>query len=91
MVLYRKYRPKNFSEVVGQEHVVETLQGAIQTGRLAHAYLFTGPRGTGKTSTARILAKMVNCENSVIANPEGVKQSNRSDCFASLAMTVAYL
>ncbi|MDP3731083.1 MAG: DNA polymerase III subunit gamma/tau, partial [bacterium] len=62
MVLYRKYRPKNFAEVVGQEHVVETLQGAIQTGRLAHAYLFTGPRGTGKTSLARLLAKAVNCD-----------------------------
>src|SRR3989344_1334889 len=64
MVLYRKYRPKNFAEVVGQEHVVETLQGAIQTGRLAHAYLFTGPRGTGKTSLARLLAKVVNCDRS---------------------------
>ncbi len=64
MVLYRKYRPKNFAEVVGQEHVVETLQGAIKSGRLAHAYLFTGPRGTGKTSLARLLAKAVNCERS---------------------------
>lgn len=64
LTLYRKYRPKNFAEVVGQEHVVETLQGAIQTGRLAHAYLFTGPRGTGKTSLARLLAKAVNCDQS---------------------------
>ena len=67
MVLYRKYRPKNFAEVVGQEHVVETLQGAIKTGRLAHAYLFTGPRGTGKTSLARLLAKVVNCDQ--LRNP----------------------
>src|SRR3989344_5373057 len=63
LTLYRKYRPKNFAEVVGQEHVVETLQGAIKTGRLAHAYLFTGPRGTGKTSLARLLAKAVNCDD----------------------------
>ncbi|TSC75182.1 MAG: DNA polymerase III subunit gamma/tau [Parcubacteria group bacterium Gr01-1014_44] len=69
MVLYRKYRPRSFAEVVGQEHVVETLQGALQTGRLAHAYLFTGPRGTGKTSLARILAKAVNCDR---AMSEGV-------------------
>ena len=74
MVLYRKYRPKNFAEVVGQEHVVETLLGALQTGRLAHAYLFTGPRGTGKTSLARLLAKAVNCdrtESEGVLRPEG--------------------
>lgn len=62
MVLYRKYRPGKFSEVIGQEHVVQTLQGALKMGKLAHAYLFAGPRGTGKTSLARILAKTVNCE-----------------------------
>ena len=61
MVFYRKYRPKTFSEVVGQEHVVQTLQGALQNNSLAHAYLFTGPRGTGKTTLARLLAKVVNC------------------------------
>lgn len=55
-VLYRKYRPKAFKEVLGQEHIIKTLSGAIQQGRLSHAYLFTGPRGTGKTSIARILA-----------------------------------
>lgn len=70
MVLYRKYRPKNFAEVIGQEHVVQTLQGALQTGRLAHAYLFSGPRGTGKTSLARLLAKTVNCDQSYpLRNP----------------------
>jgi len=62
-VLYRKYRPSSFSEVVGQEHVVKTLKNAIKRGKIAHAYLFSGPRGIGKTTIARILAKAVNCEN----------------------------
>lgn len=60
-VLYRKYRPKTFKEVEGQEHVVRTLQGALLTGRVGHAYLFCGPRGTGKTTMARLLAKALNC------------------------------
>ncbi|HYO00259.1 MAG TPA: DNA polymerase III subunit gamma/tau, partial [Actinomycetota bacterium] len=60
--LYRKYRPQNFGEVVGQQHVTQTLLTAIKQDRLAHALLFSGPRGTGKTSTARILAKALNCE-----------------------------
>lgn len=60
-VLYRKYRPKSFGEVVGQEHVITTLQNAIKMDEVAHAYLFTGPRGTGKTSTARLFAKTLNC------------------------------
>lgn len=59
--LYRRWRSQTFDEVVGQEHVIRTLQNALRDGRLAHAYLFAGPRGTGKTSTARILAKAVNC------------------------------
>ncbi|MBR61365.1 MAG: hypothetical protein CL904_01725 [Dehalococcoidia bacterium] len=61
-VLYRKWRPKQFADIVGQPHVVQTLSRAVQSERLAHAYLFCGPRGTGKTSTARILAKSINCE-----------------------------
>ncbi len=59
--LYRKWRPQTFDEVVGQEHVTHTLQNALPAGRISHAYLFTGPRGTGKTSTGRLLAKAVNC------------------------------
>lgn len=62
MVFYRKYRPQNFEELVGQDHVKKTLLAAFNSGKLGHAYLFTGPRGSGKTSTARILAKIVNCE-----------------------------
>ena len=62
-VFYRKWRPQNLSEVVGQEHVTQTLRNAVAGGRVAHAYLFCGPRGTGKTSTGRILAKAVNCLN----------------------------
>ena len=62
LVLYRKYRPKFFSEMIGQEHIVQTLTNAISFNITAHAYLFTGPRGTGKTTIARLLAKTVNCE-----------------------------
>ena len=58
--LYRKYRPKSLSEVVGQKHITDTLANAIKSGRISHAYLLTGPRGTGKTSIARILAHEVN-------------------------------
>lgn len=60
-LLYRKYRPQTFGQVVGQEHVVKTLKGALITGRIGHAYLFTGPRGTGKTTLARVFAKALNC------------------------------
>jgi DNA polymerase III subunit gamma/tau len=69
--LYRKYRPQTPDEVRGQEHVVRALVGAVREGRLAHAFLFCGPRGTGKTSTARILAKMVNCEQGPTPDPCG--------------------
>ncbi len=68
-VFYRKWRPQTLSEVVGQEHVTQTLSHAVDSGRVAHAYLFCGPRGTGKTSTGRILAKAVNCLNPVQGEP----------------------
>lgn len=62
LVLYRKYRPKTFGEIAGQRHIVQTLTNALMSGRTAHAYLFCGPRGTGKTTMARLLAKSLNCE-----------------------------
>ncbi|MFM7718063.1 MAG: DNA polymerase III subunit gamma/tau, partial [Actinomycetota bacterium] len=69
--LYRRYRPQSPTEVLGQDHVIRALTGAVREGRLAHAFLFCGPRGTGKTSTARILAKMVNCERGPTPEPCG--------------------
>ena len=69
--LYRKYRPQTFEEILGQEHVSRTLANAITEDRVSHAYLFTGPRGTGKTSTARILAKALNCERGPTPSPCG--------------------
>ena len=71
VVFALKWRPQNFAEIVGQEHIVEKLAGAIKHDRVAHAYLFAGPRGVGKTSTARILAKALNCKESSTLNPCG--------------------
>ena len=67
--LYRKYRPKTFSEVVGQQHITDTLQRQVADGQVGHAYLFTGTRGTGKTTCARILAKAVNCQHPIDGAP----------------------
>ena len=69
-VLYRKWRPRRLEQVVGQEAVTQTLRNAVSLGRIAHAYLFTGPRGTGKTSTARIMAKAANCRNPQDGEPD---------------------
>ena len=67
--LYRRYRPRRFSELRGQDHVVRVLRNAVREDRVGHAYLFSGPRGTGKTSAARILAKVLNCERPVDGEP----------------------
>ena len=75
MALYRKYRPASFAEVVGQEHVTEPLSNALESGRINHAYLFSGPRGCGKTSSARILARSLNCEQGPTPTPCGVCDS----------------
>lgn len=67
--LYRKYRPTTFEEVIGQEHITKTLANQVMAGQISHAYLFTGSRGTGKTSTARIFAKAINCEHNINGSP----------------------
>ena len=69
MALYRRWRPQDFDSLVGQDHIRTALTNALDTGKIAHAYLFTGPRGTGKTSTARILAKALNCEKGPNSHP----------------------
>jgi DNA polymerase-3 subunit gamma/tau len=71
LVLARKFRPQNFDEVIGQQHISQTLKNAISENRIAHAYLFSGPRGCGKTTMARILAKALNCKNGPATNPCG--------------------
>ena len=73
--LYRKYRPQVFEDVVGQEHIERTLKNAIDQGKVSHAYLFCGPRGTGKTTTARLLAKALLCEHGPTSSPDGTCQS----------------
>ena len=85
--LYRKYRPQKLEEVVGQEHIKKALANAIEMNRISHAYLFTGPRGTGKTSTARIFAKSLNCVNGPTINPCGECENCR-DITNSVPMDV---
>ncbi|PKQ18979.1 MAG: DNA polymerase III subunit gamma/tau, partial [Actinobacteria bacterium HGW-Actinobacteria-6] len=80
---YRTYRPQNFDDVVGQTHIERTLRNAVEEDSVAHAYLFTGPRGTGKTSTARILAKALNC----VSGPTGTPDDSCEDCLSIAAGT----
>jgi len=75
LALYRKYRPSSFGEVIGQEHVTEPLSNALESGKIHHAYLFSGPRGCGKTSSARIMARSLNCEKGPTPHPCGECQS----------------
>ena len=75
LALYRKYRPSTFVDVIGQEHVTTPLSNALTSGQIHHAYLFSGPRGCGKTSSARIMARSLNCEKGPTPNPCGECQS----------------
>ena len=75
LALYRKYRPSTFAEVIGQEHVTVPLSNALASGSIHHAYLFSGPRGCGKTSSARIMARSLNCEKGPTPTPCGTCQS----------------
>ncbi len=77
-VIARRWRPKQFDELVGQDHIVRTLRNAIETKRIAHAYLFVGPRGTGKTSTARLFAKALNAEGGPSVNPDNDSPTSQS-------------
>lgn len=81
IVLYRKYRPQNFSEIIGQNHIVQTLVNSLTSKSVSHAYLFSGPRGSGKTTIARVLSKAINCQNLVRSDPtkSNVEPCNKCD------------
>ena len=74
--IYRKYRPQTFSDVIGQEHITKTIENEIKLDKTAHAYLFSGPRGVGKTTTARLLAKALNCEERIDKDSEPCEKCN---------------
>ena len=79
LALYRRYRPGSFAEVKGQDQVTEPLRQALRSGRVHHAYLFSGPRGCGKTTSARILARALNCEQAPVADPCGLVGQDVAD------------
>src|SRR3989304_9766717 len=91
-VFYRKYRPQKFDQIVGQKQIVATLLSQLKSGKIGHGYLFAGPRGTGKTSCARIFAKAVNCQKSDIHGQKSDKSEIRivkpcNKCYSCLAIT----
>ncbi|MDP2720468.1 MAG: DNA polymerase III subunit gamma/tau [bacterium] len=87
MVLYRKYRPQTLAEIIGQEHIKEPLLASLKTGKISHAYLFTGPRGTGKTSVARILAKAVNCQKTAHGKQTTTFGEPCNECASCVSIT----
>jgi len=91
MALYRKYRPSGFNGLVGQDHIKVTLENAIKNNLVSHAYVFTGPRGTGKTSTAKLFAKALNCENPNGVNPCGQCHSCTNDASDILEIDAAVI
>lgn len=86
LVLYRKYRPQSFKEIVGQEHIVKTITNALASGNTSHAYLFSGPRGSGKTTIARLIAKSINCLNPVVKKDGIVSFEPCNKCSSCLEM-----
>ena len=83
--LYRKYRPQTFAEIAGQDHVSQTLQNAVRSGAVAHAYVFAGSRGTGKTSMAKILAKALNCTGARLPSTRSPRPPSRPAACATAA------
>lgn len=88
IALYRKYRPSGFNEIIGQEHIVKTIQNAVEEGKIAHAYLFAGPRGTGKTTIARLVAKAANCLHPLKKGEPCQKCQNCMDITEGRAMDI---
>src|SRR3989344_5152505 len=90
VVLYRKYRPQGFDQVIGQEHIVQTLTNSLKSGSISHAYLFCGPRGSGKTTIARIFAKAINCtEDPASAKATAGKEKPCNKCDSCIEITAS--